>query len=357
MAFLLHRDDRRGSNNKLSRGISLRRGVAEDESGAFDVMRRTMNTEMSWANHAPTRHHLREGPNSSFWVAEDSPRFGSPRLVGYARSVVRDRVWSLTEFFVLPSQHRQGVGGSLLSHCLLDGEAAGADTRIVLASHHPDADSLYIRRAGLLPMLPMLLLAGSSSALHPPDSHPGSITDALLTGLYNQSFVSQTNSGAIVAEPITVNSRLLDEIGALDREIVGYARPTEHQLWINEMGGEHGAARVFLERQHGGGRRVIGYSYVGPHTSGPTLAIDPEDQPRFFYHVSGAASSLYRAGGDIGLFVHPADQYCAVAGINKVMLRWLLNSGWQIVFQYLFMCNRSIGKLDRYICHNPLYVL
>ena len=325
-------------------------------------MRRTMNAEMSWANHSPTRHHLREGPNCSFWVAEDAPRFGAPRIVGYARSVVRDRVWSLTEFFVLPSQHRQGVGGSLLTNCMADGDAVGADTRIVLASHHPDADSLYIRRAGCLPLLPMMMLAGSSTSLRPPEAGRGAITDNLLTGLYNERFASGfgARSGLqnVVAEPITALGRQLDEINALDRDIVGYTRPTEHRLWINEMGGEHGAARVFRARLPGGDNRIIGYSYVGAHSSGPTLAVDPEDLPRFFYHVSCTASALYRPGGDISLsFTHPADQYCAVAGINQVMLRWLLASGWQIVFQYIFMCTRPLGKLDRYICHNPLYVL
>src|SRR5258708_475039 len=185
MDVLKHLTENRGHNNRLSRGISIRRGTTDDETGTFDVMRRTMNAEMSWSNHAPMRHHLRNSPNCSFWVAEDAPRFGSPRIVGYARSVVRDTVWSLNEFFVLPSQHRQGVGGSLLSHCIDDGDAVGADTRIVLASHHPDADSLYIRRAGCLPLLPMMMLAGSSTTLRPPDDEIGGISDDLLTGLYN----------------------------------------------------------------------------------------------------------------------------------------------------------------------------
>jgi hypothetical protein len=321
-------------------------------------MRRTMNAEMSWANHQTMRSHLRESKNCSFWVAVDHPRFGSPRIVGYARSVVRERVWSLTEFFVLPSQHRQGVGGSLLANCMQDGDAAGADTRIVLASHHPDADSLYIRRAGCLPLLPMMMLAGSSTALNPPNDGRGPILDNLLTGLYDDRSVWLIDNGDVIAEPLTANAALLHEIDILDREIVGYARPSEHLHWIKEMGGENGAARVFRSRRRGGDNRIIGYSYIGAHCSGPTLAVDPADLPRFFYHVSCTASALYSPGGDIAFsFVHPADQYCAVAGINQVMLRWLLASGWQIVFQYLFMCTRPLGKFDRYICHNPLYVL
>src|SRR5580658_9138140 len=108
MAHLLNRDESNSGGHRLPRGISLRRGTASDESGAFDVMRRTMNAEMSWANHSAMRHHLRTSPACSFWVAEETPRFSSPRVVGYARSIVRDNVWSLTEFFVLPNQHRHG---------------------------------------------------------------------------------------------------------------------------------------------------------------------------------------------------------------------------------------------------------
>ncbi len=366
MAFLHGREQHHSSDlfnsNRLPRGISIRRGGADDEAGAFDVMRRTMNAEMSWTNHAPTRHHLRNSPNASFWVAEDSPRFGSSRIVGYARSVVRDKVWSLTEFFVLPSQHRQGVGRTLLERCMEDGDADGADTRIVLASHHPDADALYIKRLGCLPLVPMMLLSGSPTTLRAPEPLIP-IKDEMFSGLYSESYFSQgsnLNTVSIVAEPIVASDRLLTEMSALDREIVGYARPTEHQLWINEMGGEHGGARIFWRSQGGAPPKIVGYSYVGVHSSGPTLAVIPEDQARFFYHVSCTSNALHRGTSEFEFsysYGESPDQFCAVAGTNSVMLRWLLSNKWHIVFQYLFMSTRPLGQQDRYVCHNPLYVM
>lgn len=353
MAFLASREGE-NSGRKLPRGITVRRGSADDESATFDVMRRTMNAEMVWANHAATRHHLRNSPQVSFWVAEEAPRFGSPRIVGYARSVVRDCVWSLTEFFVLPSQHHQGLGSALLAHCLADGAEAGADTHLVLASHHPDADSLYIRRAGCLPRLPMMLLAGPTTSLYLPAAEDAAIQDAVCPTLPS-SPTGSSQSELLIAEPLVLTPEIQSTLDALDREIVGYARPTEHTLWAAEMGGPHGASRLFLRRRKGGDQ-IVGYAYLGAHCSGPLLALDPQNQPRFFCHVTSVARTLQRGGFDLS-FLHPADQYCALGGNNAVMLHWLLHSGWQIVFQYLFMSSRPLGQLDRYVCHNPLYFL
>ena len=43
----------------LARGIHVRRGTSEDEFATFEVMRRAMNYEMQWTQHAETRHHVR----------------------------------------------------------------------------------------------------------------------------------------------------------------------------------------------------------------------------------------------------------------------------------------------------------
>jgi GNAT superfamily N-acetyltransferase len=349
---VLEGDARR--DRPLPRGVHLRRGTAEDEFATFEVMRRTMGYDTNWTHEASARRHLRTVAQSSFWVAEETPRFGSAKIVGYARSVVNDRVWRLTEFFVLPGSHRQGIGGALLARSLEDGRRDGADTHIILASHHPAAASLYIRQAGCVPRLPMLLLSGPFARLRA--SGPGAvpIEDALLPSFSHRP---EGDRSALVAEPLSLTPDMLAELDALDREIVGYARPREHVYWATEMGGPRGASRLF-RRAADGQRRgpVVGYAYLGAHASGPAATTEPELLPALIAHVAAVSQSCSRAENFLGLS-EPTEQYLAVAGINETVLRWLLDCGWHIIFQYLFMSSRPLGRLDRYVGHNPLYFL
>lgn len=344
MALFAHGEE--SARRPLPRGICVRQGTEQDEFPTFEVMRRAMGYEMSWTNHAASRRHLRTAPRSSFWVAEETPRFGATRVIGYARSLVRDRVWSLTEFFVLPGHHRKGIGGALLARCLADGEKEEADTRLVLASQHPSADSLYIRKAGCFPRLPMLLLTGATANLRL-RGEATHIQERTASTLERSSFETAT----LRAEPVVLTPSVQAELDTLDRAIVGYARSPEHTLWEEMMGGERGASRLF--RKAG---TLVGYAYMGDHSSGPSLACDPADLPRMVTHVAGLLAKPSPLTPEPGLFL-ASEHYMALAGTNEIVLRWLLDCGWQIVFQYLFMSSRPLGQLDRYICHNPLYVL
>ena len=347
----------------LPRNITIRRGMADDEYLTFEVMRRTMGHEMAWSQHAPARHHLQHTACSSLWVAEEKQRFTSPRIVGYARSVVRDAVWSLTEFFVLPGHHRQGIGGALLARCKEDGETFGADTRMVLASQHSAADSLYVRKLACYPRLPMMMLVGGLAKLKAPECGTYAIVEAAtdLVLVDPASGPAETEREVLLAEPLVLTSETAVAIDALDRRIVGFARPQEHAFWAREMGGAAGAARIFRHvpaRGDGTGDpgRIIGYAYVGFHSSGPALAEEPEQLPYMLAHVSRLSVGLSHAESEAEI-VQPLEQYWALAGTNEVTLKWLLDCGWQIVFHYLFMSSRPLGSFDRYVGYNPLYFL
>ncbi|HZT40737.1 MAG TPA: GNAT family N-acetyltransferase [Chthonomonadaceae bacterium] len=350
MAFT--QEAREEGERPLPRGIRLRRGLADDEFATFDVMRRAMNYDMQWSQHVLLRQHLRTAPDTSFWIAEDTPLLGAPRVIGYARSVVRDTVWSLTEFFVLPGHHRQGIGSALLERCLADGAAAGAETRMVLASQHPGADSLYVRKAGCFPRIPMLLLSGPLISLCSARQHFMPIEDAALT---LPGVISNQSSSQLRAEPLVRTPEIAAALDALDREIVGYARSQEHDFWEQAMGGPNGTARLFRRSASLGDGEIAGYAYIGATSSGPVLARDPADLPRMLMHAADVARALLKDDP-----LEPLDtvqQYWALAGTNETVLRWLLDCGWQIVFQYLFMSSRPFGRFDRYVCHNPLYIL
>ncbi len=331
----------------LPRGLVMRRGNAADERGTFDVMRRAMGFDMNWDNHIGMRNHLRESPHCSFWLAEETPRFARHRAVGYVRSIVRDSVWSLTEFFVHPDFQGRGVGASLLEQALAEGVRAGADTRLVLASLNGGADSLYIRILGCLPRVPMLLVAGSPITLHLPLGQEDTVIDV------GQTLGIQTPNN-LYAEPLILCPTLEAILNEMDREAIGFARPTEHRYWQTQI--EKGTCIGRLYRRGSDTGEIVGYAYAGTQQQGPLYAKNPSDQPRIFKHITHLLRQQLK-GSPLTLHSPALDYYAAVAGTNETLLPWLTRCGWRITFHYLAMSSRPLGQLDRYVGHNPLYIL
>lgn len=331
------------------RNTVFRRGDAEDEVATFEVMRRAMGFEMRREMHTAIRDHLRLSPACSFWVAEETPRFARPRIVGYARSIVRDGVLCITEFFVLPDHHEKGLGRSLLDNCIADAEHGGIEARMVLASNHPGANALYIRRLGCLPRLPMFLLAGDPNGLLLPRDQQGTIYDP-----HFAEPVRTGNPNLLFAEPIRLTEEVSTVLEVLDRQIVGFSRLPEHQFWCRMVEEGEGVCRLFRRGSETG--EIVGYGYMGFSAQGPLLATSPQDLPRILYHMTQLLAHYNRLRSPSPLPVG-FDSYCAVAGVCAPTFEWLLACGWQIIFQYQMLSSRPLGQPDRYIGHNPLYVL
>ena len=357
----------------LPRDVLLRKGVPSDEFATFEVMRRTMGFEMAWSHHEASRNHLRNSPGCSFWIAEERGRFGSVKAIGYARSILREKTLCLTEFFVLPGFHQKGIGGALLEKCIEDGKAFGAEERLVLASHHPAANSLYVRKFGCAPRIPMLLLAGPLSRLRLPEELFRPIQETYLPFAFPPFDPSNySDKGYFLrAEPIVLTPEIESRFRELDREIVGYERTLDHRFWAEQMGGAEGASRIFCRvplpsaSQNGASnpenvalkiKNIVGYAYLGNHSSGPALSLESADLPAMLTHISLLARAKVNEEDDKN-FILPLEQYWSVSGVNETVLRWLLNCGWEITFHYLFMSSKPMGRLENYIGNNPLYLL
>ncbi len=334
--------------------IMLRPGQLEDDQAAFDVMRRAMGLDMTWSQHSTSRRHLRTAPNSSFWLAEETLRLGRSRIIGYAHSTVRDDMLQITEFFVLPSHHGQGIGRALLANCLNDGDRMGAKRRFVLASHSAAANRLYMLKAGCFPRVPMLLLAGNKSMLIPPaDSAPVLDTHAAPNPFRLISPNKTTLQEPILAQPVILTNTLQNELDALDRRYLGYTRASEHQYWAFQTGGEEGSARIFRSTSSGSDAgKIVGYIYYGGMSSGPALAVNPSDLPRMISHVTSIRPRNSRRHFN---FPDNSEPYWAVAGTNTVVLDWMLRCDWKIVYHYLYMSTDEPPALDHYLGHNPLH--
>ena len=177
--------------------------------------------------------------------------------------------------------------------------------------------------------------------------------DALRPSSWTSGFAAEEVVSELIAAPVLLTPDAQSQLDTLDRDIVGYSRAPEHRPWAAEMGGDMGASRLFREAST---NRIVGYAYFGPHASGPALAATPESLPPLIAHVTRVARQYARSTQGFDLIEAP-EPYWAVAGTNEIMLRWLLECGWRILFQYLFMSTRPLGRLDRYACHNPLYML
>ena len=77
-------------------------------------------------------------PATRWWFAEDE---ATGEAIGYARSILRDGVRELTEFFVLPEAQGAGVGRGLLARAF---PADGARHRAIVATMDPRAIARYL---------------------------------------------------------------------------------------------------------------------------------------------------------------------------------------------------------------------
>jgi len=230
---------------------SYRRGTVADSRLAYDIFvptiddlgRRTggganataAQPSTAWEMRRPLFEHLAETADE-WWFAEDD---ATGHAVGYARSILRDGVRELTEFFVLPGAQGGGVGRGLLDRAF---PAAGARHRAIVATIDPRAIARYLR-TGLQGSVPMAFVQGVPSEVHLP-------TD-------------------MAREPIKADALPLEELGEIDRTILGFRRDVDH-AWL---------ARQRVGWLYRRGRRAVAYGYhpVEPVWGGPYAALDAGD--------------------------------------------------------------------------------
>jgi hypothetical protein len=204
-----------------------------------------------------------------WWVAEQDGR-----IVGYARSIVRDGVRSLTEFFVLPTAQATGVGRMLLARAF---PAGGVRRRYIISTLDLAAQSLYVR-AGVHHVCPLYTFL-RQPAPRPKGTRPPA----------DVSFA-----------PITTEPDCLDTLDDLDRDVLGYARRVDHRWLAAHRTG-------FLARR---GDRPVGYGYVA-QLSGPFVAIDPAAMTGLLAYAEQTAYMLDLAefGLDVPMHNHTAVDY------------------------------------------------
>jgi GNAT superfamily N-acetyltransferase len=293
-----------------------RAGTPADSRTCFDVFERTIddlgqrtggganataNDPAAWDIRRPLFDHLADTADA-WWIAEDE---GTGNAVGYARSILRDGVRELTEFFVLPETQAGGVGRELLARAF---SAEGARHRAIVATLDPRAIARYLR-TGLDARVPMIGLHG------PPRNAP--------------------IESDLVREAIDPAAPPYEELAAIDRAVLDFRRDADHAWLAGQRSGS-------LYRRHG---HAVGYGYhpSRPTWGGPYAALDAADLPTLLADGEAAAAAAGHADVTFDL------PLTARTGLDHLLAR-----GFHVdPFVMLFFTDGPTDGLDRYCLTSP----
>jgi GNAT superfamily N-acetyltransferase len=246
------------------------------------------------ASVVPAYEHLLE--TGIFEVAELDGK-----IVGIAAAVVRDAIWFLAMFWVLPEYKLQGIGRPLLERVERLGHEQGASVRCVWSSIDFAAIASYLK-LGMMPAGPIFTFAGPIKK--PPAAHP----EARLLPL-----------AAVHAS-------------AIDRVVRGSARELDHAFWH-----ARGVPAYELEIE----QRVAGYFYVKDGVIGPAAWLDAADADALLSHALQQASA------------QASEVKLVALGSNQSAIRHATEAGLRLVSGSHFLSSAEFGKLDCYLPSGP----
>lgn len=279
------------------RDLAFRQGTRPTADGTDpDVIATAWRLRQSLFEHLARSAH-------QFWVAE---RDGE--IVGYGRSIMRDGMLELTEFFVSPEAQSGGIGRQLLAQ-VFAGE--GVRIRTIIATTDTRAQARYLK-ANVYPRFPIYFFTRKAEENEAPND--------------------------LRFEPLNHTEVTLETLAKLDTAIVGYRRDVDHRWFMDNRDG------YFIYR----GQSLLGYGYVSRGSGGgPYALLDGADYPAVLAH----AETVSAQGGqeEIGF---------AVPMINHAAVTFLLGRGYRIdPSVLLYMSDSDAPSLNRYIVTNPPFFL
>jgi GNAT superfamily N-acetyltransferase len=256
---------------------------------------------LAWETRRPLFEHL-AATGERWWFAEDEV---TGRAVGYARSILRDGVRELTEFFVLPEAQGGGVGRGLLERAF---PADGARHRSIIATIDPKAIARYLR-TGLPGRLMLAFVEGAPRPVSLPSD--------------------------LIRESIDADAPPLGELAAIDREILGFRRDLDHAWLATQRPG-------WLYRRDG---MAVGYAYhpTEPAWGGPYATLEPADLPVLLADAETAAAEAGHTTitFDMALTAHVAWEH-------------VLGRGFRVdPFVMLLFTDGPTEGMDRYVLTSP----
>ena len=265
--------------------LHRRYGLQDDEVG-----------EPNWL-HPIVTHFLQTDPSGTRGAAVNG------ELVAFVSSFRRDDYWFLSFLFVHPSAQGHGLGRALLDEVSPEGSDVGRAT--VVESFQPVSTGLYAS-VGIVPRSVKYWLSGISRS----ESLPRPSDD-------------------VRRAELTAVDR--DDIDALDRAVLGFARTADHAWW-------GAGSRGWSFRR---GEDLVGYAYVDDGYLGPALAIDERTLCSVVAEMVGTSDD-------------PASMSINLSGNSRDLFRMLMQAGARIddsaPYRYVY-CSSEGPLPSSYIHH------
>lgn len=214
--------------------------------------------------------HLQSTDPERFVVATlpSAETEGEERVVAFAAALMRERLWFLSMLFVRPELQGAGLGRALLARVApRDGEASFRST--ATDSAQPISNALYASQ-GIVPRIPLLNLIGLPQQ---PDAF-GSLPSGIVPVAFSELAGGPSGDG---------HRQLVDEVDALDREVLGVAHPADHRFLRQE------SRTGWL--YHGPDGSVVAYGYATEAGRiGPVAVRDEALLAPILGHLSSAVT-------------------------------------------------------------------
>ena len=219
-------------------------------------------------------------------LATDPERFavayadaaGGEVIVGFASATLRNGVWFLGAMFIDPAFHGRGVGTRLLRRVLPARGAATVSPILATCTDalQPISNALYARE-GIAPRMPIFRLSGRLTDTGTSEVGEDRPRSSPLEKLGTSGWETQRG-----------------ELGQLDREVLGFEHPADHDFVRAESVG----GWLF----HSADGALLGYGYVhsdgtlGPVAASRADALAPIIREVICLRGTGDAAILWLAG-------------------------------------------------------------
>ena len=299
--------------------ISIRRGEERDLFPAFKVFRLSyygLLKELNVVNNLPTLEEIEKlykhyqsflkhiyDTCEHFWVAEVNDE-----VIGYARSVLRDGILQLTEFFVLPDHQGRGVGSQLLARAF---PKESTQNRIICASPNTRALIRYLKTG-----------VRSHFTIFEWSRKPEIVP-------------FETD---LVIKPIENTPEAISILNEIDLAIIGYTREIDHHWLIKNRQGH------FYLREN----KVAGYSYFG-NRAGPIAMLHNSDFSAALAHVE---TEMTKTVDD----VYSEVIFCVPMN-NPAAVDYVLRRGYHTdAFFEHFLADKPFGCYENYVFIDPILI-